>query len=46
MSATGKKARGSNYVFARYYNLRLGRFMSADPVGGYIADPQSVNLYS
>ncbi|MGB0036065.1 MAG: RHS repeat-associated core domain-containing protein [Candidatus Acidiferrales bacterium] len=37
---------GIDYAFARYYNSRLGRFMSADPLGGDIGDPQSLNRYA
>ena len=37
---------GLYYAFARYYNPRLGRFMSADPLGGNIGDPQSLNRYA
>jgi RHS repeat-associated protein len=37
---------GNDYAFARYYNARLGRFMSADPLGGDITDPQTLNLYT
>jgi RHS repeat-associated protein len=37
---------GLDYAFARYYNPRIGRFMSGDPLGGDILDPQSLNLYS
>jgi RHS repeat-associated protein len=37
---------GLYYVMARYYNPRLGRFLSADPVSGDGIDPQSMNLYS
>ncbi|MFZ0617186.1 MAG: RHS repeat-associated core domain-containing protein [Candidatus Acidiferrales bacterium] len=37
---------GLDYAFARYYNQRLGRFMSADPLGGDITDPQSLNRYA
>ncbi|MGH9780961.1 MAG: RHS repeat domain-containing protein [Candidatus Acidiferrales bacterium] len=37
---------GLYYAFARYYNLRLGRFMSADPLSGNVADPQSLNRYA
>jgi RHS repeat-associated protein len=35
-----------DYAFARYYNYRLGRFMSADPAGGDLSDPQSENRYA
>ncbi len=37
---------GLDYAFARYYNPRLGRFMSADPLGGSLLDPQSLNRYA
>ena len=37
---------GNDYAFARYYNSRLGRFMSADPLDGDITDPQTLNRYA
>jgi RHS repeat-associated protein len=37
---------GLDYAFARYYNSRLARFMSADPLGGDSGDPQSLNRYA
>jgi RHS repeat-associated protein len=37
---------GIDYAFARYYNPRMGRFMSGDPLGGDASDPQSHNGYS
>ncbi len=37
---------GNYYAYARYYNPRLGRFMSPDPLGGSAGDPQSMNGYS
>ena len=37
---------GLDYAFARYYNARLGRFMSGDPGPGGIDAPQSLNGYS
>ncbi|HVB99835.1 MAG TPA: RHS repeat-associated core domain-containing protein, partial [Candidatus Dormibacteraeota bacterium] len=37
---------GLDYAFARYYNSREARFMSADPLAGDIADPQSLNRYA
>jgi RHS repeat-associated protein len=40
---------GLDYFGARYYGSSMGRFMSPDPVGIFVADvtnPQSWNLYS
>ena len=37
---------GNYYAYARYYSPSLGRFLSADPLGGNIADPQSLNRYA
>jgi RHS repeat-associated protein len=37
---------GLDYAFARYYDSRLGRFMSGDPLGGDASDPQSLNRYA
>ncbi len=37
---------GNDYAFARYYSPRLGRFMSADPSGGDLSDPQTLNKYA
>jgi RHS repeat-associated protein len=37
---------GLDYANARYYNSRLGRFMSGDPLGGDNSDPQSLNRYA
>jgi RHS repeat-associated protein len=37
---------GLDYTFARYYDSRLGRFLSADPFGGDISNPQSLNRYA
>ncbi len=37
---------GLDYAFARYYSARLGHFLSADPVGGSIPNPQSLNRYA
>ncbi|MGC1991428.1 MAG: RHS repeat-associated core domain-containing protein, partial [Candidatus Acidiferrales bacterium] len=37
---------GLDYAFARFYNSRLGRFMSADPLNGDTGDPQSLNRYA
>jgi RHS repeat-associated protein len=37
---------GNYYAYARYYSPRLGRFLSADPMGGSGGNPQSLNGYS
>ncbi|HTV57679.1 MAG TPA: RHS repeat-associated core domain-containing protein [Verrucomicrobiae bacterium] len=37
---------GLDYAFARYYNQRLGRFMSADPLAGAVSNPQTLNRYA
>jgi RHS repeat-associated protein len=37
---------GLDYALARYYNDRLGRFMSGDPLGGIVSNPQSLNRYT
>jgi RHS repeat-associated protein len=37
---------GNDYAVARYYNARLGRFMSGDPLDGDITDPQTLNRYA
>ena len=37
---------GLDYVFARHYSSRLGRFLSTDPLGGTIGDLQSHNAYA
>jgi RHS repeat-associated protein len=37
---------GLDYAIARYYNSRLARFMSPDPLGGDIDNPQSLNKYA
>jgi RHS repeat-associated protein len=37
---------GNYYAFFRYYSPRLGRFMTADPLGGSMGNPQSLNRYS
>ncbi len=37
---------GLNYAVARYYSSRLGRFVSPDPIGGSILNPQSLNRYA
>jgi RHS repeat-associated protein len=37
---------GLDYAFARFYNSRLDRFMSADPMGGDPSAPQSLNRYA
>jgi RHS repeat-associated protein len=43
-SGTGG-ATGNDYVFARYDSNRLGRFISIDPLAGYLQNPQSLNRY-
>ncbi len=40
---------GNDYFGARYYASNMGRFLSPDPLGNYVADhsnPQTWNLYS
>lgn len=37
---------GLDYASGRYYNSRLGRFMTVDPIDGDAASPQSQNRYS
>ena len=37
---------GNDYALARYYINRLGRFMTPDPLGGDIGDPQTLNRYA
>jgi len=37
---------GNDYFGARYYTNILGRFMSPDPLGGSLVDPQTLNKYS
>jgi RHS repeat-associated protein len=37
---------GNYYAYARYYSPRLGRFMTADSLGGDGANPQSLNRYA
>jgi RHS repeat-associated protein len=37
---------GLDYAFVRYYNPSLGRFTSADPLAGSVADSQSLNHYA
>jgi RHS repeat-associated protein len=37
---------GNYYAYARYYSPRLGRFMSPDPLGGDVSNPQSLNRYA
>jgi RHS repeat-associated protein len=37
------KETGLDHMWFRYYNPRIGRFMSADPLSGSIGDPQSLN---
>jgi RHS repeat-associated protein len=37
---------GNYYAYARYYDPRRGRFMSPDPLGGTVGNPQSLNRYA
>jgi RHS repeat-associated protein len=37
---------GLDHMWFRYYNPRLGRFMTADWIGGFIDEPQSLNKFS
>lgn len=37
---------GLDYFGARYNSSSMGRFMSPDPLGGDLTDPQSLNKYS
>jgi RHS repeat-associated protein len=37
---------GNDYALARFNVNRLGRFLSTDPLGGAISNPQSLNLYT
>jgi RHS repeat-associated protein len=37
---------GNDYFGARYYASSMGRFMSPDPVGGSLSNPQSLNRYA
>jgi RHS repeat-associated protein len=37
---------GNDYFGARYYASTMGRFMSPDPLGGHLEDPQTLNKYS
>jgi len=37
---------GLDYAIFRYYNSRLGRFMSGDPLAGDTGHPQSLNRYA
>ena len=37
---------GLDYAILRYYNSRLGRFMSPDLLAGSVGNPQSLNLYA
>jgi RHS repeat-associated protein len=37
---------GLDYAFARYYSSSLARFLSPDPLGGSVTDPQSLNRYA
>lgn len=37
---------GLDYFGARYYGSTMGRFMSPDPLGGHLENPQSLNKYA
>jgi len=37
---------GNDNAMARYYSSQYGRFLSADPMGGDITNPQSLNRYT
>jgi len=37
---------GLDYFGARYYSSSLGRFMTPDPLGGDLTNPQSLNRYA
>ena len=37
---------GLDYFGARYYGSSMGRFMSPDPLGGHMENPQSLNKYA
>jgi RHS repeat-associated protein len=37
---------GNDYAIFRFYSSRNGRFCSADPLAGSIANPQSLNRYA
>jgi len=36
----------NDYAMARYYGSRLGRFMSPDPLGADVSNPQTLNRYA
>lgn len=37
---------GNDYFEARYFGSSMGRFLSPDPVGGSLANPQTLNKYA
>ncbi len=37
---------GNDYFNARYLGSHAGRFLSPDPLGGHLEDPQTLNKYS
>ena len=37
---------GNDYFGARYFKSNMGRFMSPDPVGGSLLNPQTLNKYA
>jgi RHS repeat-associated protein len=42
----GPAESGLDYFGARYFSGAQGRFTSPDPLGGELANPQSLNRYS
>ncbi len=47
--STGKERdseSGNDYFGARYYGSSMGRFLSPDPTGGNLSNPQTLNKYS
>jgi len=47
--STGKERdteSGNDYFEARYFGSSMGRFLSPDPVGGSLANPQTLNKYA
>jgi RHS repeat-associated protein len=47
--STGKERdaeSGNDYFGARYYASTMGRFLSPDPLGGHLENPQTLNKYA